>query len=165
MSAKPLALVLLLASTALAFAGQQYQTYFNDRFGVTADVPHGWTSGDEPANNDGLRWTSPDGAAEVAVYGGFQVLDSLEEAFGTQADLGDGATTTYKAKGKHGLTVSGVKGDKIIYRRSILSCKDTVWNTVEITYPKAQKAAFDPIVTHIAASLKPGTGLSNADCK
>jgi len=162
---KPLALVLLLASTTLAIAGQQYQSYFNDRFGVTADVPQGWTSGEAPDNNDGLTWTSPDGTAQLAIYGGFQVLDSLEEAFGIQADLGDGATTTYKAKGKHGLTVSGLKGDKIVYRRSLLSCKDTVWNTVEITYPKAQKAAFDPIVAHVAASLKPGTGFSNGDCK
>lgn len=165
MFSKSLALVLLLAGTSLAWAGQQYQSYFNDRFGVSADVPRGWTSGAEPDNSDGLRWTSPDGTAEVAVYGGFQVLDSLEEAFGSQADLGTGAVTTYKAKGKHGLTVSGLKDDKIIYRRSLLSCKDTVWNTVEITYPKAQKAAFDPIVAHIAASLKPGTGFSNADCK
>ena len=84
MSSKSLALAILIASTSLAFAGQQYQHYFNDRFGVSADVPQGWSSGAEPDNGDGLRWTSPDGAAEVAVYGGFQVLDSLEEAFKTE---------------------------------------------------------------------------------
>ena len=165
MSSKSLALVILIASTPPAFAGQQYQHYFNDRFGVSADVPQGWSRGNPPENDDGLRWTSPDGAAEVAVYGGFQVLDSLEEALRTEADLGDGATTTYKAMGKHGFTISGLKGDKIIYRRSLLSCKDGVWNSVEIIYPKAQKAVFDPIVAHIAASLKPGTGYNNADCK
>ena len=52
-----------------------------------------------------------------------------------------------------------------VYRRLVLSCKDTVWNGVEISYPKAQKQAFDPLVSHIAASLKPGIGFNNPDCK
>ena len=45
----------LLLVPALALAGQKWQPYVNDRFGVHADIPQGWVSGQPPENNDGLR--------------------------------------------------------------------------------------------------------------
>ena len=38
--------------------------------------------------------------------------------------------------------ISGFKGENIFYRRLVLSCKNSVWNGVEITYPKA-KLSYD----------------------
>ena len=157
--------VVLLCAPALALAGQQWQPYVNDRFGVHADVPQGWASGNPPENNDGLTFTSPDGTAQVAVWGSFQADDSLDNAFATESAPNDGETITYKTRGKQSLVISGVKGETIFYRRLVLSCRNSVWNGVEITYPKAKKAAFDPLVGHIAASLKPGVGYNNPDCK
>ena len=155
----------LLLVPALALAGQKWQPYVNDRFGVRADIPQGWVSGQPPENNDGLRWTSPDGTAQVAVWGGFQIEDGVDDAFKTVSAPNAGETITFKARGKQALVISGFKGENIFYRRLVLSCKNSVWNGVEITYPKAKKAEFDPIVSHIAASLKPGIGYNNPDCK
>ena len=74
------ALAIGLAIAAPASAGE-WRTYTNERFGTTADVPAGWRENPPPANGDGLSFTSPDGAATVAVYGGFQAFDTLAEMF------------------------------------------------------------------------------------
>ena len=62
------------------------------------------------------------------------------------------------------VVVSGTKGDSIFYRKSILSCRDQVWNSVSIEYPAAEKKAFDAIVTHVAGSLKAGQSEQVAEC-
>ena len=68
----------------------------------------------------------------------------------------DGATITYRHRGKRVLIVSGVRGDTVFYRKSILSCRDQIWNSVSIEYPAARKAAYDALVTHVAGSLRFG---------
>jgi hypothetical protein len=52
----------------------------------------------------------------------------------------------------------------IFYRKALISCKDIVWNDVEIVYPAEDKAKYDSLVAHIAASLRPGSGY-DAQCK
>jgi hypothetical protein len=159
----------LLAVTALisfstgALAGL-WQTYVNERFGATAEVPATWHAGTPPENGDGLEFTSPDGQASIIVSGILNIDDTLDEAFGSEETPLDGETITYRHRGKHSLVVSGTKGDRIFYRKSILSCHDQVWNSVSIEYPAAQKQAFDAIVTHVAGSLKPGPSLQVAEC-
>jgi hypothetical protein len=58
-----------VAMLAPASAEQGYRPYRNWRFGVSAEVPSDWKAGREPDNNDGLAFTSPDGAATITVSG------------------------------------------------------------------------------------------------
>ena len=155
------AAALLLFSSAIA-AG--WQTYVNERFGSTADVPTGWHAGTPAENGDGLTFTAPDGQATIAIFGSLNVWEKPDEAFAAHETPDEGETITYKHRDKRGTVVSGVKGDRIFYRKAILSCRRQVWNNVAIEYPAAQKQAFDPVVTHVAGSLRAGKSLQVEEC-
>ncbi len=141
-----------------------WQTYVNDRFGSTADIPAGWQAGTPPENGDGLEFTSPDGKATLIVSGGLNVWDRLDEAFAIFATPGEGETITYRHQDRRSIVVSGTRADHIFYRKSILSCHGTVWNSIALDYPAAQKQAFDQIVGHVAASLRPGPSVQVQEC-
>jgi serine/threonine-protein kinase len=143
---------LLCVSAATAEAWRQYR---NARFGTTADVPKDWAMGEAPENDDGRIFTSPDGRAQIIVHGGFRSFQT-EQELAERLAPGDGETVTYRRKGKDWLAVSGTKGDRIFYRRSLLSCNGTVWNNISIDYPAAQKKKLDPVVTRVSRSLRAG---------
>lgn len=161
-----LGLALLISSAALApgHAQEKYRTYRNERFGVTADVPREWRSGRPPENGDGLKFTSADGAASISVSGSFNISDTVAEAMENEQLADDGETITYRVKQQRVSVVSGTRGSFIFYRKAMLSCNDQIVNRVAIEYPAARKAAFDALVTHVAASLRAGRGFQSDNC-
>ena len=156
-------LVAALLAAAPAFAGA-WLTYANGRFGTTADVPADWKRGKPPENGDGLTFTSPDKRARITVSGSLQVMDTIEDTVAILDAPNDGETITYRHKEPGVVVVSGTVGKRIFYRKSILSCRDTIWNSVAIEYPKAEKEAYDAIVTHVAGSLRAGSGWQAENC-
>ncbi|MCB1487687.1 MAG: hypothetical protein KDJ88_09530 [Bauldia sp.] len=156
-------MILAAVATGPALA-EAWQTYVNERFGTTADVPAGWQAGEPPANGDGLRFTAPDGSASVAVFGSLQTFDTIDETIAIYEAPVDGETITYRHRDDRGLVLSGTRDDRIFYRRWILSCGEAVWNGIAIEYPAAEKKAYDPLVTHMSRSLRPGTGWQVEDC-
>lgn len=156
------ALMLALAFTASAHAAS-WRTYVNERFGSTADVPSDWQAGEAPANGDGLRFLSPDGQAWMIVSGSFQI-GSVAEAVSILEAPNDGEQITYRHRETRLVVVSGLKRDRIFYRKSILSCRDTVWNNLAIEYPAARKQVFDAIVVQVAKSLRSGKSIEVAAC-
>ena len=153
----PLALCAVLATLVPALAGQAYKRYINERFGVTADRPADWLPGNEPENGDGLRFTSPDGTAFVSISGSLHTFGTVKEYLDIVAEE-KGAQVTLEKRGPRSLVQSGVRGDVIFYKRSLLTCKDEVWNNLVIEYPAARKREFDALVAHVAASLRGGRG-------
>jgi serine/threonine-protein kinase len=158
-----LALVIIVSAAGPAVSGA-WQTHVNERFGTTADVPADWQAGEPPANGDGLRFTSPDGSASVTVFGGLQTFDTIDETVAIYETLEEGEAVTYRHRDDRGLVISGTVGDRIFYRRWILSCGDAVWNGLSIEYPAAEKGAYDALVTHMSRSLRPGQGWQVEDC-
>lgn len=159
-----LAALVFLLSTATAAQAGGWQTYRNDRFGATADIPAGWRMGEAPENDDGRVFTSPDGRTTITVSGIFVVLPRFQEIeILTKPNAGE--TVDYTRQGRNWVVVSGRKGDRIFYKRSLLSCGGAVWNTVYLDYPAAEKAAFDPIVAHVAGSLRGGKGYGTGRCR
>lgn len=159
------AITILVASACAAASAQQYRTYANARFGTTAELPADWKPDPPPANGDGLIFRSPDGRASVTVSGSFNVWDSIDEAMKIYEQPQDGETVTYRHREPRALVVSGTRGDVIFYAKHILSCRDQVWNSVHIEYPARDKTAYDPLVTRVARSLRPGRGGQVEDCK
>ena len=157
-----LAVILTLCSSVALAAS--WRSYHNERFGTTADVPADWHAGEPPANGDGLVFTSPDGDATITVFGSLNISDTIAEAFSVYEAPNDGETITYHHRDKRAVVVSGTHGDRIFYRKSILSCGDMVWNSVSIEYPVADKKAYDALVTHVAHSLKAGASAQVAEC-
>lgn len=157
------ALFLIFAS--LPAAAEKYRSYTNERFGQTADVPASWKADPPPTNGDGLRFRSPDGKASLAVSGSLNIADTVDEAMRDQSKPLDGEDVTYRKVGKRDVTLSGHMGDAIFYRKSILVCRDQVWNSIHLEYPASDKKAYDAMVTHIAKSLRPGKGYQVSDCR
>jgi serine/threonine-protein kinase len=158
-----IAVTTLVVTQALAQA-QAWTTYHNPRFGATADVPAGWQPGRPPDNGDGLVFTSPDGAAHLTISGSLNVWDMIEEAMEIYEIGNAGETVTYTHRESKAVTVSGTKGDLIFYAKHILSCRDQVWNSIYLEYPVARKKEFDPLVVHIAHSLRPGVSEQVEEC-
>ncbi|MEF3365514.1 hypothetical protein V3H18_03085 [Methylocystis sp. 9N] len=145
--------VVLAAFAAQSASAESWRAYHNPRFGTTAEVPQGWRMGAPPENNDGRVFTSPDGRAEIIVSGMFSIGPRKEE-FALRLGPLEGETIEYERRGRDWLVVSGVKGEKIFYRKSLLSCRDTIWNSVFLEYPASEKDKYDPLVGHVAASLR-----------
>jgi serine/threonine-protein kinase len=158
-------LALLLLCASIPAAAETYRTYTNERFGQTADVPVSWKADPPPANGDGLIFRSPDGSASLIVSGSLNIADSLKEAMQGQATPNDGENVTYRKAGKRDITLSGLKDDRIFYRKSILVCGDRVWNSIHLEYPARDRKAYDAMVTHVAKSLRGGRGYQVSDCR
>jgi hypothetical protein len=155
------ALALTIATSALA---QDWRGYTNPRFGTRAEVPRDWKMGDAPENDDGRVFTAPDGRASITVYGSLHVFDSIGEAMDILEAPKDGETVTYRQRTARAITVSGTKGERIFYRKALLSCRDRIWNGVSIEYPAADKQNFDALVTRVAKSLRGGQGYQVKGC-
>lgn len=165
---RPALVLSTLALSALALlvqaeAAEGYRRYVNERFGASADIPAGWRAGRAPDNGDGLRFTSPDGRAFVSVSGALHASDTIGEEIDAIASE-PGASITLEKRGSRSLVQSGLRSGTIFYKKSLLACNDQVWTHLVIEYPAAQKAGFDALVTHVAASLAGGTGYQ-VDCK
>jgi hypothetical protein len=160
---------ILVALIALAAAGARaeggaWRSYHNERFGTTADVPSAWRAGPPPENNDGLIFTSPDGAAKLTISGSLNIWDNLKEGFDFYETPQEGEKITYKHHDRGSLTLSGTKGDRIFYTKHLLSCRGQIWNNIYLEYPAARKIEFDDLVAHVAKSLRPGAGYQIANC-
>jgi serine/threonine-protein kinase len=157
--------VFLFAVGLVALArAESWRTYSNERFGTTADVPFDWRPGPPPENGDGLVFTSPDGQASIAVYGSLHVWDTIDQAVAMFETPSEGETITYKRREPRSIVISGTRSDRIYYAKSILSCRDNVWNSMRIEYPAARKEAFDLLVKHVAGSLRSGHSYQVAEC-
>jgi hypothetical protein len=160
-AAGALALLLLTAGAS----AETWRSYHNERFGATAEVPSDWQPGEPPDNDDGLRFTSPDGQGWLSVYG------SLKDSYQTVADeMGlfaapdAGETVTYTHRTDRSIVVSGTVRDRIFYRKMILVCRDTVWDMIWIEYPSVEKEKYDELVTRFAGSLQSGDAYWVAEC-
>lgn len=158
-----LALAVALSVPAVADAAS-WRTYVNERFGSTADVPPDWSADEAPANDDGMRFVSPDGQAWIIVSGGLHVWDTIGEAMSILETPNDGEQITYRHRETRLLVISGLKRDRIFYRKSILSCRDMVWNSIAVEYPAARKQIFDALVAQVAKSLRPGRSEQVVEC-
>jgi hypothetical protein len=147
-------------------AERGYRNYRNARFGVSADVPSGWKAGREPENNDGLAFSSPDGAVTITVSGILNADDEPASAvIAEEQRAGDGEAITYRKASARQVVISGIRGTMIFYRKAILSCNDQVRNHLVIEYPAAQKQAFDSLVSHVAASMRTSPGEQISKCR
>jgi serine/threonine-protein kinase len=68
----------------------------------------------------------------------------------TRVTAGD---ITYQREGTTWIVVSGYKGSRIFYRKTMLPCGGRAWHYLEFEYPATQKRAFDRFVTRASAAL------------
>ena len=161
-----LALALLAAAAISSARAENLRTYSNPRFGATAEYPSDWRPDPPPENGDGLVFRSPDGKATITISGSLNIADTPEEAMRDEEKGYDGQTVTFHQHGRRWVIVSGTHDDAIFYRKSILVCRDQIWNQVYLDYPAVRKTEFDALVAKVAASLRfSGSSEQIPDCR
>jgi hypothetical protein len=149
-----------IAAAAPARAQKAWKTYRNARFGTSIDYPADrFHPLPPPANGDGLRFEARDGARfTVSAIRNIDddTLAEVEKSY--LADREAGETITYCDKGPDWFVLSGTRGGMIFYERHLLSHRNALINTFDISYPARLKSTYDPIVTRMSRSLRPGVG-------
>ncbi|MCP3969376.1 MAG: SH3 domain-containing protein [Rhodobacteraceae bacterium] len=133
---------------------RNWSVYVNPRYGTVLEVPTDYfiAEPDAPAG-DGRRYVSVDGRAELLVYARHNVGDySIRDLSVIDQQSGGYDQITYKPVRRNWFVLSGYIGNDIFYRRVELSGTGII-HTFELRYPKADKAAFDAVVTRMSKAF------------
>ncbi len=144
---------------ATSAATDNWLTYHNDRFGTTIDYPDRFKPEPPPANDDGRKFTSADGA-EFLVYASLNVDEFNLAKFQdfVLQNLDSSQVVTYKAHGDNWFVISGTNGANIFYQRHVLSHRGELTESFSIEYPAVAKQDYDAIVARMAKSFRSGKG-------
>jgi serine/threonine-protein kinase len=115
-------------------------------------VPPGWQLQPPDPNWNGKRYVSPNGAAWFAVYTSPADHEPVAAHLKTVA-FADGEEVTYLRGERDWIAVSGLKGDRIFYRKAVLACGGKTWRHIAFEYPVDAKRRMDSFVTRAAGTL------------
>jgi hypothetical protein len=149
----------------LAAAADDWRTYHNDRYGTTIDYPSVFKPGTPPESDDGLAFTSADGA-EFSVFASYNALgfDLADFQDFIVKDLASDAVITYRAHGGDWFVISGTKGsDRVFYERHLLSHGKEMTESFVASYPAGLKQKYDPIVARMSKSFRAGRGFQTPE--
>ena len=99
----------------------------------------------------------------MRVWGQYNALsETLDQKYNATLKSFD-TKPSYMVLGKSSYVVSGIKGDKIVYIKTLYQKgRDTdMYGTFTIEYPLIDYKRYDPIVTRIANSFKIVPGARN----
>lgn len=150
---------LLLLPTLAAAAG--WEPYVNDRFGYAVDIPPGFALSSEADNGDGRTYSK--GGAALAVWGHYLAAGPFELYVADRRATykQEGWDLSYDRQKAGWASLSGTRGDRILYHRTIRLCDDAVASFV-LEYPESMKAEISPFVGKLVKSLHPAEGCTTA---
>ena len=148
-------LVLLFCAPALA---ADWGHYVNVRYGFATDIPPGFVGQGESDNSDGQIFTTP--TAELRVFGANILAPDFEAEVREReaADTAAGWALTYKVSTPTAASWSGRQGSRILYVRAIALCEGTQIGILQLTYMRADLAAFDAIVERLVRAFRATEG-------
>jgi hypothetical protein len=150
-----------LISAVPARAQKTWKTYRNERFGTSIEYPSDrFRPLPPPENGDGLKFAATDGAQFVVSAIRNVLEESLAEIQGAYLkERVPSEEITYRTKGSNWFVLSGTRGDVIFYERHLVSHRNEIINTFDITYPANLKRIYDPITVRMSRSLRAGVGI------
>jgi hypothetical protein len=156
-----LALVSALALVAGPASADQFlpgsdgwQTYINDRFGVSFDFPAEiFVPQPAPENGDGRSFRSESATLQIVAF--HNIDDQSLAEFRRELLAGDGyEDVTYSPSGETWFVLSGFRGDNIFYEKYLFN--DNVVSVFGIEFPTAEKPYYAPIIERIEDSFEAG---------
>jgi len=120
--------------------------------GSSSFIPADWKLQPEDPNFSGRRYMAPDGSAWLALYSAPVDKDKVAAHLKDVA-FADGEEVTYIRGARDWLAVSGLKGDRVYYRKAALACGGTTWRHIAFEYPAEQKASLDRVVERAAQAF------------
>lgn len=150
----------LLAITPTAGEAQddhRWKTYTNARYGFSVCYPADFLEAQpEPDMGDGRSFTGRNGS-KLAAWASFNTLDwtaSKAARMDEERLAGKSGVVSYKVVKANAYVLSGRSGQTIFYNRTVLA--HGTFSTVELVYPAADSAIWDPIAARLSRCLKPG---------
>jgi hypothetical protein len=133
----------------IAFSQSAYNSYSNARYGYTIAYPAELEPQGEADNSDGQVFRNDD--AELRVWGSNNALGrTLKQEYNAQLkDYGRGVT--YKALLKNGFVISGKRGGKIFYQKTLF--RDDQFLTFTFTYKESKRKTYDAVTAKVAKSF------------
>ncbi|WP_249779238.1 hypothetical protein [Bradyrhizobium sediminis] len=140
---------------AKPIVASRWESYTNIRYGVMIDYPADlFAIQPPPPDNAGREFTAAQAGARFFIYSHANALNfSVAELQAEDVlDIGDAAAV--KQSGRDWYEIVAAKGAESILRRVLLNEGGTMVHRLEITYPKAAAAAFEPIVARMVKSFR-----------
>lgn len=135
-----------------------YSTYVNARYGFSIAYPQQLLKAqEESTNSDGRIFVSSDKQAELRSYGCHatkadgstqSVFEEYNDALGEYSPKNN-CVVTYKKLGSNWFVISGVRNNRVFYRKTLGKRGD--FFTFVIEYPVSMKPTFDPVTENVAA--------------
>lgn len=134
-----------------------YSTYANARYGFSIAYPQQLLKPqDESDNSDGRIFVSSDNNAELRSYGchAIKADGSTQSVFEEYNDAleeyspKNNAVVTYKKLGANWFVISGVRNNKVFYRKTLGKRGDFM--TFIIEYPVSMKSTYDAVTENVA---------------
>jgi hypothetical protein len=152
------ALLLGLPATVLA-QGAEIATYRNPLYGFTISYPTAEFAPQEPLEEAGRVWASPDGSAKL-LAGGLPNDDGLSLREYRNLVLRESypdAELDYAPVRDSWFVVSGVRNGTMFYERVTFTCGGKVINSWALLYPQSERRRYDRVVEQVARSYRPGS--------
>jgi hypothetical protein len=112
-------------------------------------VPPNWHLQTPDPNWKGKRFVSPDGTSWLAVYASPTAAEPIGTHMQSVAFV-EGESLTYLRGERDWIVVSGMKSDRIFYRKAVIACGGKVWHHIAFEYPAERKRAMDAFVIRAA---------------
>jgi len=135
----------------------QYQTYRNNTYNFTVEVPQTLYASAAPmVGKMGQRFLSPAGDVEIAVYGQSQGNWTLEQLYENTLFVyrQQGAEITFSELMNDEFTISAIDPEgSVLYTKKIFHQDNLL--TLGLFYDINRQDALEPVVDYIAASFQP----------
>ena len=130
-----------------------YKHYVNRRYGFQVDYPADFIPGRQPANGDGLSFTSPDGQASLNVSAGHIFNTSLQKAYTNDLQRVQGSLG-YHTAGDTWYVITWSDARMIHYQKTFILGKTR--DDMRFSYPIQQKGSYENVVSALESSFKSG---------
>jgi hypothetical protein len=143
---------LMLLATLCASVAAPFSHHQEGHPNAAKVIPPGWRLQPHDGNWLGSRFVSPDGSSWFAAYSSPVASEPVAAHMNTIAAQ-DGEAVTYFRREQDWLAVSGMKGNRIFYRKAVIACGGKTWHHIAFEYPAARKRQMDPFVVRASQSI------------
>ena len=142
------------SSTVSAIERSGWGQYRDRDAGVTFDMPaHIFPLDSAKEGGSGTVFTSPDGRAQMRVFGATNEANASPREFLARIAKQDAADFSYVRTAPSWFVASGTRDGVIMYRRCNFSSDKRI-GCIQLNYPQREKRAWDAPVTRMSRSLR-----------
>ena len=132
---------------------REYVRYTNSRFGFSIEVPKDFISQTPTTNNDGRRFLSEDGQAEIVASAIINIMDKTLSQLRADVVQQEKSAVSFVNEGDTWFVLSWNENSHIYYQKSFVNGK--VISTMTICYPIEQREKYDMIIEHLEKTFTP----------